>query len=254
MNRANEQTAVTGVTRSAPSRRPTAVKRVAIAAVGIVIADGGEIARLRTAGGDGKILRNADEQTVLAVTAVGRAAADAGLERFDDWGVVAAPRWQGRFGTAAAMGRFAAVGVRGIAPNVIPNMCLHACRCHGQHHARGPRPGLRLRRRPVSRRRRFAGGNHYAVGQSYSRHLALLDRLGRRSGDRRRPRPRAGAGAGRRGRGGVESRLWPGPPRPTAGPARLTGLIDFLVRPAGSRWDHPLDGGGEISVTAEGAR
>src|SRR5580692_3155993 len=74
-----------------------------------------------------QLLRHADEHTVLALAAM----LD-GLAKFPSpidmsrWGVVAAPRWPGRFGTATAIERLRADGPRGVSPLAIPTLCLHA--------------------------------------------------------------------------------------------------------------------------------
>jgi hypothetical protein len=107
-----------------------------------------EIARLRKDPGPGRpealdfqILKHADEHTVLALAAMlngvttvphpslsppGHEDGLRGADRFGDWGVVAAPRWPGRFGTASALERYRADGPRGVSPMAIPNVCLHS--------------------------------------------------------------------------------------------------------------------------------
>jgi hypothetical protein len=143
------------------------------------------------------------------------------------------------------------VGVRGIAPNVIPNMCLHAgaATISISIGARGPVFGA-------------GGGPMHVADGLFAAAATLLDNpvpgvwlaLTDWNGD-------LANGAGH----GVALALvsansadaaWnlairTGRPGPIMSPGRLTGLIDFLARSAGNRWDHPLDGGGEISLMAE---
>jgi hypothetical protein len=45
---------------------------------------------------------------------------------FDDWGVVAGPRFLGRPAMAAALHRFAAEGAWGVSPHLIPHRSLHS--------------------------------------------------------------------------------------------------------------------------------
>jgi hypothetical protein len=78
----------------------------AVAAFAVAEGTRDEVARLRAEPGPplavppppGSLLRHADDHTVLALAAVLRAAAafpQIGAS-FADWGVIAAPRWQGR--------------------------------------------------------------------------------------------------------------------------------------------------------------
>jgi hypothetical protein len=105
----------------------------AILSFGTARASLDEIAHLRKDPGPGRpkalefqILKHADEQTVLALAALLHALAAFPHVLFDDWGVVAAPRWPGRFGTATALERYQADGARGVSPMAIPNVCLHS--------------------------------------------------------------------------------------------------------------------------------
>src|SRR5437773_2656476 len=98
----------------AAARPAAGADRVAVAAAGVVAADAAEVARLRAEDGPAP-LRHADELTVLSLAAVLRAT-DPRLGPFDDWAVIAAPRWQGRFAAAAVIEKFHAVGVRGVGP------------------------------------------------------------------------------------------------------------------------------------------
>ena len=81
----------------------------AIAAAGVVRATGAEIALLRRNLGLAQpfphaLLKHADEQTVVGLAAVCRAAQDYGLSdaSFHDWGVLAAPRYFGRDAMASS--------------------------------------------------------------------------------------------------------------------------------------------------------
>src|SRR5262249_39770127 len=73
-------------------------------------------------------LKHADEQTVLGLSAVLRAIQDHGLggTSFTGWGVLGAPRFQGRATMTVAVQRFAAEGAWGISPHLIPHRSLHA--------------------------------------------------------------------------------------------------------------------------------
>jgi hypothetical protein len=74
------------------------------------------------------LLNHADDQTVLAVSAVLNAIADFGLdgEEFKDWGVVGAPRFPGRLFFANALNKFARSGPLGVSPVIVPYLSLHA--------------------------------------------------------------------------------------------------------------------------------
>jgi len=93
-----------------------------------------EIAYFRKDPGPGRpqamtyqLLRHADDHTVLALAAMQDCQAywppKVPLEK---WGIVAAPRWPGRQGTAIALERFRADGPHGVSPMTIPNICLHS--------------------------------------------------------------------------------------------------------------------------------
>lgn len=106
----------------------------AIAAVGMAQATLAEIAHFRKnpgtspfAVGDFSFLKHADEHTVVALAAILDALRQfpAGTS-FDEWGVVAAPRWPGRLPAAAAYAKFSSDGPRGVSALLIPNICLHA--------------------------------------------------------------------------------------------------------------------------------
>jgi hypothetical protein len=107
----------------------------AVAAFGVVRVAVEEIAALRKAPGPlggrsvpTSLLKHADHQTVLALSAVLRAVDDAGWQgrSFDDWGLIAAPRFLGRIIVAGAMERFRERGVPSMSPLIIPTLSLHA--------------------------------------------------------------------------------------------------------------------------------
>src|SRR5947209_19344603 len=96
-------------TRPTPGRT---ADRVAVAAAKVVTGDMATVTRLRTAPGPGanppaSLLRHADEQAVLAVSAVLHAAAAApNLGPFADWAVVASPCELVRFGCGNVIEKF----------------------------------------------------------------------------------------------------------------------------------------------------
>jgi hypothetical protein len=73
-------------------------------------------------------LKNADDQTVLALTVITKAMAS--LSRpattFQDWGVVAAPNLFGRAGIFQSLVSFRRDGAWGVTPHMIPHHSLHA--------------------------------------------------------------------------------------------------------------------------------
>jgi hypothetical protein len=74
-------------------------------------------------------LRYSDEQTIAAVAAVCQAlqamdADDRGT--FEEWGILAAPRFLGRANVVLALNRFRAEGVWGVSPHLIPHFALHS--------------------------------------------------------------------------------------------------------------------------------
>jgi len=73
-------------------------------------------------------LKHADEQSVAGIAAVSQTIKDHGLQNvdFNQWGVIAAPRFLGRSALAVALTRFAAEGAWGISPHLIPHRSLHA--------------------------------------------------------------------------------------------------------------------------------
>src|SRR5262249_28604159 len=74
------------------------------------------------------LLKHADHQTVLGLAALLRAIDGAGWQgrSFEDWGLIAAPRFLGRISTAASIARFKERGVPGMSPRISPTMSLHA--------------------------------------------------------------------------------------------------------------------------------
>ena len=73
-------------------------------------------------------LRNSDEQTIAGVAAVRAAMRGMGAEPacFEAWGVIAASRFVGRASLALALRQFAAEGVWGTSPHLIPHFALHS--------------------------------------------------------------------------------------------------------------------------------
>ncbi len=83
---------------------------------------------LLTARPPASLMKHADHQTVLAIAAVLSASRDAGWgdRSFEDWAVIAAPRFLGRALAAAALDKFSRVGASGVSPLIIPTLSLHA--------------------------------------------------------------------------------------------------------------------------------
>lgn len=107
----------------------------AVEAYGVARAPIEEIAALRKSLGalNGRklppsLLKHADHQTVLGIAAVSKAMSDFGWHdrSFDEWGVVAAPRFLGRLNSAAAIQRYRQSGVTGISPLIVATLTLHA--------------------------------------------------------------------------------------------------------------------------------
>src|SRR5262249_44159324 len=76
----------------------------------------------------GSTLKNADDQTVVGLTAILDAIEKSGrtAESFGDWGVIAAPRTPGRAATAASIARYKADGAWSVSPHIIPHCSLHS--------------------------------------------------------------------------------------------------------------------------------
>lgn len=73
-------------------------------------------------------LKHADEQTIVALRAIGQA-----IERHDldprqmtNWGIIAAPRYIGRLAGAAILDRFANQGGSGVPPHAVAQNSLHS--------------------------------------------------------------------------------------------------------------------------------
>lgn len=106
-----------------------------IVAYGVARAGLDEIAALRKAPGPPggpkfppSLLKHADEQTALALSAVLHAVGRFGLEgRIDpEWGVVAAPRYLGRLQTMYHVDRYRRQGASTVSPLIIPHLSLHS--------------------------------------------------------------------------------------------------------------------------------
>jgi hypothetical protein len=74
------------------------------------------------------LLRYSDEQTIAGTAAAFTAIAGMGMPpgAFQEWGVVAAPRYLGRANLAVALGNFVREGVWGTSPHLIPHFALHS--------------------------------------------------------------------------------------------------------------------------------
>ncbi len=96
-------------------------------------------------------LKNADEQTVVALAAVLQAIHDFQMTPtcFTDWGIVAAPCFLGRSTLVVCLQRFAAEGAWGVSPHYIPHRSQHAVsgtisqalKIHGPNFGTGGGPG-----------------------------------------------------------------------------------------------------------------
>jgi len=73
-------------------------------------------------------LKHAEDQTVLALTAVLEAMASERMQNqsFSAWGVLAAPNLFGRVSIAQTIEKFQAEGAWGVSPHLIPHQSLHA--------------------------------------------------------------------------------------------------------------------------------
>jgi hypothetical protein len=80
------------------------------------------------AGTPGHFLKHADEQTVLAVAAVDQAirATNSPTTAYDQWAIIAAPRFIGRLAGTAALDRFSRGGGSALSPHLIPQHSLHS--------------------------------------------------------------------------------------------------------------------------------
>jgi hypothetical protein len=95
-------------------------------------------------------LKHADEQTVIGLAAVSDAVAGGKAGRdFHDWGVLAAPRYLGRWMMATSILRYREEGSWGVSPHMIPHRSLHsvsgtvsqALNLHGPNFGTGGGPG-----------------------------------------------------------------------------------------------------------------
>jgi hypothetical protein len=71
----------------------------------------------------GSLLKHADEQALLGLSAVHAACRGAA---FPDWGLVACPRRPGRTTMQPALARFAAEGAWSVSPHIVPHCSLHS--------------------------------------------------------------------------------------------------------------------------------
>lgn len=106
-----------------------------IVAVGTACAAFDDVAALRKAPGPPggpkvpfSLLKHADEQTVLGLSAVLHALAGSGLadRSLEDWGVIAAPRFLGRVAGTLHIDRYRRQGVPTVSPLIIPHLSLHS--------------------------------------------------------------------------------------------------------------------------------
>jgi hypothetical protein len=107
----------------------------AVLASAVVSADLTNIAALRQApgGGEGpkipaRFLLQADEQTIVGLSAVLRAIAKTGksVDEFRDWGAIGAPRFAGRSVGAVTVPKFKSGGAAVISPHFISQLSLHS--------------------------------------------------------------------------------------------------------------------------------
>ncbi|NLF70756.1 MAG: hypothetical protein GX575_17135 [Candidatus Anammoximicrobium sp.] len=107
----------------------------AVAAHGVIAAPLNVLPALREQPGDSvrrpippRFLRHSDEQTVVGLAAVLKAMHAGPLREtcFDNWGVVAAPRFPGRLGGAATFRKYGQGGPAAISPHIIPQNSLHS--------------------------------------------------------------------------------------------------------------------------------
>jgi hypothetical protein len=113
----------------------------------------------------GHFLKHADEQTIVALQAIGRAVKQYDLDprQMADWGIVAAPRYIGRLAGASILDRFANLGGSGVLPHTVAQNSLHsisgaASIALGLH---GPNVGV--------------GGGPWAIGDGLVAALTLFD-------------------------------------------------------------------------------
>jgi hypothetical protein len=112
-----------------------------------------------------RFLRHADEQTVIGLAAVLQAMEHPGLADacYRHWGVVAAPVFPGRLGSADTFTKYRAHGAAVVSPHTIPQYSLHSLSsaisiCLGVH---GPSFGV--------------GGGQQALAEGFTAALSLLE-------------------------------------------------------------------------------
>jgi hypothetical protein len=119
----------------APIDSPDVTVACPVVAAAAVAASLPEISALRDQpGGPGapplppRFLRHSDEQSVVGLAAVLRALESPALRgvRFDDWGVVAAPVFPGRLGSADTFTKYRQNGAAVVSPHTIPQYSLHS--------------------------------------------------------------------------------------------------------------------------------
>lgn len=133
------------------ARSPLSAAVAAHACLRVPIAD---VAPLRKSPGRPvhvSLLKNADEQTVVAVAALFRAVEHAGqpLTAYREWGVLGCPRFIGRDLIGQAVTEYRREGPPAISPHIIPHRSLHstsgtltlALDCHGPNYGVGGGPG-----------------------------------------------------------------------------------------------------------------
>ena len=72
------------------------------------------------------VVKNADEQSLVALVALSEAIAQSPMERADEWGVIAAPRFFGRTRCAEMVRKFREQGAWSASPHIIPQCMLHS--------------------------------------------------------------------------------------------------------------------------------
>lgn len=123
------------VSVSLPARGARATFACSVAGYGVVETAAADLPALRERPGGGsprpippRLLRYADEQSVVALAAVLQALDAPALrdESLDEWGVLAAPQFLGRAVGAATFGRFRQNSLAAVSPHIIPQHSLHS--------------------------------------------------------------------------------------------------------------------------------
>lgn len=113
----------------------SSVARCTVVAHAIVEARAAEVPTLRTRQAQvwaprlpAPLIRQADDQTILGLAALGQAleSADFGADAFSAWTVLAAPRFLGRAAQAASLERSRTDGPWGVSPHFVAHRSLHA--------------------------------------------------------------------------------------------------------------------------------